>query len=299
MPRQPDRPARATACSQRTVSGPVRRGAAHEAARQAPRARRHRADRPPRHRPRLRRGADRRGRRPPCSTAAPSSTRHLPEPRARSCSSKPGILLVDLPDDALFELLSDGDPIVVVADGPAERMPARCCAGESCSPAARCSTSERVRADTEARRREIGEALERFAHNTIEHMREERELLAGRHRAAALRDRLPRPLDARRRARRRPPARPARAAAVHPRHAPGDRRRRRRRRGAARGGPQAGHDRRRHGLGRRGGAALRRRARRALPTPTAARPGRERLEELGPRPSSSSPRRAPARTSRC
>jgi uncharacterized membrane-anchored protein len=38
----------------------------------------------------------------------------------------------------------------------------------------------RVRADTEARRREIGEALERFAHNTIEHMREERELLAGR-----------------------------------------------------------------------------------------------------------------------
>src|SRR5207245_2646955 len=31
-----------------------------------------------------------------------------------------------------------------------------------------------------ARRREVGEALERFAHNTIEHMREERELLAGR-----------------------------------------------------------------------------------------------------------------------
>ncbi len=39
---------------------------------------------------------------------------------------------------------------------------------------------ERVRAETEERRREIGEALERFAHNTIEHMREERELLAGR-----------------------------------------------------------------------------------------------------------------------
>jgi uncharacterized membrane-anchored protein len=37
-----------------------------------------------------------------------------------------------------------------------------------------------VRAETEARRLEIGEALERFAHNTIEHMREERELLAGR-----------------------------------------------------------------------------------------------------------------------
>jgi uncharacterized membrane-anchored protein len=38
----------------------------------------------------------------------------------------------------------------------------------------------RVRAETDARRREISEALERFAHNTIEHMREERELLAGR-----------------------------------------------------------------------------------------------------------------------
>ena len=38
----------------------------------------------------------------------------------------------------------------------------------------------RIYAETEARRREIGEALERFAHNTIEHMREERELLAGR-----------------------------------------------------------------------------------------------------------------------
>jgi uncharacterized membrane-anchored protein len=38
----------------------------------------------------------------------------------------------------------------------------------------------RISAETEQRRREIGEALERFAHNTIEHMREERELLAGR-----------------------------------------------------------------------------------------------------------------------
>jgi uncharacterized membrane-anchored protein len=39
---------------------------------------------------------------------------------------------------------------------------------------------ERVCAETEARRREVSDALERFAHNTIEHMREERELLAGR-----------------------------------------------------------------------------------------------------------------------
>ena len=38
----------------------------------------------------------------------------------------------------------------------------------------------RVCAETEARRHDIGVALERFARNTIEHMREERELLAGR-----------------------------------------------------------------------------------------------------------------------
>jgi uncharacterized membrane-anchored protein len=90
-----------------------------------------------------------------------------------------GILLVDLPDDALFEQLSDGDPLVVVAEGPAEGP-----VGEVLSrgePLARGEVlgSERVRAETEERRKEIGEALERFAHNTIEHMREERELLAG------------------------------------------------------------------------------------------------------------------------
>jgi uncharacterized membrane-anchored protein len=91
-----------------------------------------------------------------------------------------GILLLDLPDDTLFELLDDGDPIVVVAEGPADEI-----VGEVLrkgEPVARGDVLgvERVRAETEARRREIGEALERFAHNTIEHMREERELLAGR-----------------------------------------------------------------------------------------------------------------------
>jgi uncharacterized membrane-anchored protein len=90
-----------------------------------------------------------------------------------------GILLVDLPDDALFDALSDGDPVVVVAEGPAERV-----AGEVLHRGELLASGdvlglERVRAETEERRKEIGEALERFAHNTIEHMREERELLAG------------------------------------------------------------------------------------------------------------------------
>jgi uncharacterized membrane-anchored protein len=104
-----------------------------------------------------------------------------------------GIVLVDLPDDSLFGALSDGDPIVVrilpaAADSP----------GEGSDPALEVPVAvevlrkgqllargelldrRRVSAETELRRREIGEALERFAHNTIDHMREERELLAGR-----------------------------------------------------------------------------------------------------------------------
>jgi uncharacterized membrane-anchored protein len=88
-----------------------------------------------------------------------------------------GVLLVDLPDDSLFGALSDGDPVTVVAggDGTAQVL-------YRGAPLARGEVLDlaRVRAETEARRREIGEALERFAHNTIEHMREERELLAGR-----------------------------------------------------------------------------------------------------------------------
>ncbi|MEA2208379.1 MAG: hypothetical protein QOF54_856, partial [Solirubrobacteraceae bacterium] len=96
------------------------------------------------------------------------------------------ILLIDLPDDALFSVLDDGDPIVLVAEGPASEMTAEVrrrgellARGEVLrkgQPLARGAVLglERVRAETEERRREIGEALERFAHNTIEHMREER-----------------------------------------------------------------------------------------------------------------------------
>jgi uncharacterized membrane-anchored protein len=92
-----------------------------------------------------------------------------------------GVVLVDLDDDSLFKVLSDGDPIEVRCAHPvAGRSSAEIlrrgvvlARGEVLDPA-------RVRADTDARRSEIGEALERFAHNTIEHMREERELLAGR-----------------------------------------------------------------------------------------------------------------------
>jgi uncharacterized membrane-anchored protein len=88
-----------------------------------------------------------------------------------------GVLLVDLPDERMFRVLAEGDPVTVLAagDGSGEvhRRGELLARGEVLDLA-------RVRAETEARRREIGEALERFAHNTIEHMREERELLAGK-----------------------------------------------------------------------------------------------------------------------
>jgi uncharacterized membrane-anchored protein len=83
-----------------------------------------------------------------------------------------GIHLVDLPDDRIFGMLSEGDALTV-RDGEVLHKDSVVAHGEVLDLA-------RVRADTEERRREIGEALERFAHNTIEHMREERELLAGK-----------------------------------------------------------------------------------------------------------------------
>jgi uncharacterized membrane-anchored protein len=89
-----------------------------------------------------------------------------------------GVVLVDLPDAALFDKLADGDPVVIrLLPGSARVEVLR--KGE---PLARGELLdlERVCAETEVRRREVGEALERFAHNTIEHMREERELLTGR-----------------------------------------------------------------------------------------------------------------------
>jgi uncharacterized membrane-anchored protein len=88
-----------------------------------------------------------------------------------------GVMLVDLSNDSLFRTLSDGDPVTVRAslDRTAEVL-----YRGSLLVRGELLDLQKVRAETEARRREIGEALERFAHNTIEHMREERELLAGR-----------------------------------------------------------------------------------------------------------------------
>ena len=83
-----------------------------------------------------------------------------------------GIHLVDLPADTLFKRLKDGDPITI-RGGEILRGGKVVATGAVQEPAA-------VRASTDERRREIGDALEAFARNTIEHMLEERELLSGR-----------------------------------------------------------------------------------------------------------------------
>jgi len=89
-----------------------------------------------------------------------------------------GVLLVDLPDDSLFGLLSDGEELTVRVAAPG--APAEILHRGRAVASGAVLDLERLRAETEARKREVGEALERFAQNTIEHMREERELLVGR-----------------------------------------------------------------------------------------------------------------------
>jgi uncharacterized membrane-anchored protein len=96
-----------------------------------------------------------------------------------------GVLLVDLPDDSLFDLCSEGDAVTIRVTAPVAGSGGDAPVAEISRKGKVVARGEvldlaRVRADTEARRLEIGEALERFAHNTIEHMREERELLAGK-----------------------------------------------------------------------------------------------------------------------
>ena len=87
-----------------------------------------------------------------------------------------GVVLVDLAGDALFDAVGDGDRVAVRAGagaGVAEVLRG----GEVLARGALVDRA-RVRATAEARGRELDEALERFARNTLEHMRAEHELLA-------------------------------------------------------------------------------------------------------------------------
>jgi uncharacterized membrane-anchored protein len=83
-----------------------------------------------------------------------------------------GVHLVDAPGAPLFDRLHDGDEITV-RGGEVLRKGEVIATGEVQQPA-------EVQRLTDERRQEIGEALEAFAQNTVEHMVEERELLAGK-----------------------------------------------------------------------------------------------------------------------
>jgi uncharacterized membrane-anchored protein len=83
-----------------------------------------------------------------------------------------GVRLVDMPGADLFERLEDGDRVtlrgasLIGADG-------------ELIAEGKLLEHDEVARQYEAGRREIGDALEAFAENTIAHIREERELLAG------------------------------------------------------------------------------------------------------------------------
>jgi len=83
-----------------------------------------------------------------------------------------GVHLVDLPDGSLFKELKEREQLTV-RGGDIMRGTKVLASGTVRDP-------DSVRAATDERRREIGDALEAFAQNTIEHMLEERELLSGR-----------------------------------------------------------------------------------------------------------------------
>src|ERR1700728_3822700 len=83
-----------------------------------------------------------------------------------------GIPLIDVPDDSLFERCREGEQLELLA-GSWRRAGGLLAKG-------RPLQVDELRAQWRSRQDEIAAALERFAINTIEHMREERELLGGR-----------------------------------------------------------------------------------------------------------------------
>ena len=101
----------------------------------------------------------------------PSSTGSYPN-MGPLLLTQAGVTLVDLPDDRLFDELKDGQA-VEIRGGEVYR-------GKELIATGIAQTPESVREETDQRRAEIGEALESFARNTVEHMLEERELLSGR-----------------------------------------------------------------------------------------------------------------------
>src|SRR4051795_13343444 len=103
--------------------------------------------------------------------ASCSSSGNYPNPGPMVLTDA-GVHLVDVPDAPLFDLLDDGDELVV-RDGEIYR-------GGELVATGRVQDREEVHRAHERARQRIGEALAGFAENTIAHVRDERELLAGR-----------------------------------------------------------------------------------------------------------------------
>ena len=83
-----------------------------------------------------------------------------------------GVHLVDLPDDALFDIVGDGDQ-VLVRGGEVISGGEVIARGEVLTPAIVADRYEQAK-------RQVGHALERFAENTMHHIRQESELLSGK-----------------------------------------------------------------------------------------------------------------------
>jgi len=83
-----------------------------------------------------------------------------------------GIHLVDMPGAPLFDRLHDGDELVVRGG--------RVTRDDELLGEGVVQDRETVRRDHETARKQVGDALESFAENTINHIREERDLLSGR-----------------------------------------------------------------------------------------------------------------------
>src|SRR3954454_21187666 len=100
-----------------------------------------------------------------------SSSGHYPNPGPMILADA-GVHLVDLPEVPLFDLLDEGEELVVEG-AQVFRDGGLIATGEVLD-------REAVHRAHEHARQRIGEALAAFAENTIAHMRDERELLAGR-----------------------------------------------------------------------------------------------------------------------
>ena len=120
-----------------------------------------------------------------------------------------GVCLIDAPGAPLFEQVREGDALAVRGSS-VFRNGTRVAAGHELTR----ESSSRRSSEQQGR---VTEALEAFADNTMRYLREEGKLLAEGIQLPQLRDPLPRPPRAGRRARARVQARSVDRPALHPR----------------------------------------------------------------------------------